>query len=69
MVSSANCITLHDNALHFKQWSVEHIVEAFGRTPLITDPLSSHLFMSQIITQTNAMVMMMFDFDRPQKNI
>ena len=64
----AHYITLHDNALHFKQWSVEHIVEAFGRTPLITDPLSSHSFMSQIITQTNAM-MMMLDFDLSQKNI
>ena len=46
-------ITWHHITLRLKQWLVGHIVEAFGRRPIIDPPpLSSHSFMSQIISWT-----------------
>ena len=71
-LSTLHCIAEHCIILHFKQWSVEHIVEAFGRTPLIIDPLSLSTRLCHKSFHCHAaenVMMMILQFDPLQKNV
>ena len=61
MASRAHYITLHYNTLHLNNGQSGTLLRLLVRR--LTDPLSSHSFMSQIKSLCIVMMMMILDFD------